>query len=189
MQFGNDDLARYTFLPQAGDFIRAQGLSLVDLSSPDYKKVLDRAEQRVIEALGPGKVSDKIGESREVEIMSFPVSLVLVRSTKLDHLMERYALAEAIRVESFLRQEQNDRIIEDIFKDFLKINLERSNDAHYPKFRITIADYVKRAVHFHKTEWKLVNRIVQDGKVYISQQDLIRLIREEIRQLNYATSG
>jgi len=183
LQFGNDDLAKYTFLPQASDFIRAQGLSLVDLSSSDYKRVLDRAEQRVTEALGPGKVSDKIGESREIEIMSFPVSLVLVRSTKLDHLMERYALAEAIRVESFLKQEQNDRIIEDIFRDFLKIKLERSNDVHYPKFRISIEDYVKRAVHFHKAEWKLVNRVVQNGKVYIGQQDLIRLIREEIRQL------
>ncbi|MDA4111156.1 MAG: hypothetical protein OK439_01350, partial [Thaumarchaeota archaeon] len=183
MQFGSDDLAKYTFLPEAGDFIRAQGISITDLTNPDYNKVLDRAEQRVTEAISPGKVSDKTGQSREVEIMSFPVSLMLVKSTKLDHLMNRYALAEALRVESFLKQEKNDKMIEDIFQNFLGIRLERSIENTFPKFKITVEDYVTRAVQFRKPEWKLVNRIVQNGKVFVSQQDLIRLIREEIRDL------
>ncbi|MDA4129284.1 MAG: DNA primase large subunit PriL [Thaumarchaeota archaeon] len=182
MQFGNDDLAKYTFLPAAGDFIRAQGISIADLANPDYKNVLDRAEQRVTEAISPGKVSDKTGESREIEIMSFPVSLMLVKSTKLDHLMNRYALAEALRVEAFLKQEKNDKMIEDIFQNFLGIKLER-NRPGYPAFKISIADFVARAVQFRKPEWKLVNRVVQNGKVIVSQQDLIRLIREEIRDL------
>jgi len=108
---------------------------------------------------------------------------MLVRSTKLDHIMERYALAEAIRVEGILKQEKNDRVIEDIFTNFLGIKLERSTDPRYPRFRISLQDYVKRAVHFHKPEWKLVNRLVQNGKVYVTQQDLIRLIREEIHEI------
>jgi DNA primase large subunit len=183
LQFGGDDLAKYTFLPQAGDFISQQGISIVDLTSPDYKKVILRAEDRVMESFRLGKVSDKSSDNREVEIMSFPVSLMLVRSTKLDHIMERYALAEAIRVEGILKQEKNERVIEDIFTNFLGISLERSSDSRYPKFRISLQDYVKRAVHFHKPEWKLVNRLVVGGKVYVTQQDLIRLIREEIHDI------
>jgi DNA primase large subunit len=183
LQFGNDDLAKYTFLPQAGDFIRAQGISVTDLSSPDYGKVVERAEERIMEAIAPGKVSDMTQKNREVEIMSFPVSLMLVRSTKLDHLMDRYALAEALRVEAFLKTEKNDRIIQDIFKDFLGIGLEKETSQELPRFRLSLGDYVKRAVHFHKPEWKLVNRFVKDGKVYVSQQELIRLIREEIHQM------
>jgi DNA primase large subunit len=183
LQFGSDDLAKYTFLPEAGDFIRAQGISITDLASPDFKKVIDRAEQRVMEAIGPGKVSDKTEPNRETEIMSFPVSLMLVRATKLDHLMDRYALAEALRVESFLRQEKNDRVIEEIFRTFLGINLEYSTSPNFPRFKITLVDYVKRAVHFHKPEWKLVNKTVQNGRVFVTEQDLIRLIREEIHEL------
>ena len=183
IQFGEDDLAKYTFLPQAGDFISLQGISITDLTSPDYRKVLERAEGRIMEAFQTGKVSDKSSENREIEIMSFPVSLLLVRSTKLDHIMERYALSEAIRVEGILKQEKNDRVIEHIFTNFLGISLERSSDPRFPKFKISLQDYVKRAVHFHKPEWKLVNRLVKDGMVYITQQDLIRLIREEIREL------
>ena len=183
MQFGNDDLAKYTFLPQAGDFIRAQGISITEIGNPEYGKVLARAEERIQEAIKSGKVSDRCDANREVEIMSFPVSLMLVKATKLDHLVSRYALAEALRVESLLNQERNDRIIEDIFSGFLGIALEHSTLQGFPKFRIPIADYVKRGGEFHKPEWKLVNRIVQNGKVYLSQHDLTRLIREEIRLL------
>lgn len=183
IQFGGDDLAKYTFLPQAGDFVSAQGISIADLTNPDYRKVIDRAEERIIEAFRSGRVSDKSAENREIEIMSFPISLLFIRSTKLDHIMERYALAEAIRVEGILKQEKDDRVIEDIFTNFLRITLERSDDPRFLRFRISLEDYVKRAVHFHKPEWKLVNRLVQGGKVYVSQQDLIRLIREEIRGL------
>ena len=181
MQFGSDDLAKYTFLPQAGDFIRAQGISISDLASGDYQKVLDRAEQRVMQALENTKISQDILD-REVEIMSFPVSLMLVKSTNLDHVMARYALAEAIRVEQFLKKERNGRIIEELFKTSLGIELEHnSHNSALPDFKIPIEEYVKRATQFHKSEWKLVNRIVGEGKVYLIQDDLIRLIREEIR--------
>lgn len=182
LQFGNDDLAKYSFLPQAGDFIREQGISVSDLVNPEFKSVIHRAEDRVLEAIRSGKVSDKTA-NREIEIMSFPVSLMLVRYTKLEHLMDRYALAEAVRVETFLNQERNERIIEEIFKTILGIQLERNQIASYPSFKVNLSDYVKRAVGFHKNEWKLVNRIVLGGKVFVTQHDLIRLIREEIRDL------
>ncbi len=182
MQFGTDDLAKYTFLPQAGDFIRAQGLSVSDLTNPDYQKIIERAKERVIEAIKLAKVSDKT-EEKEVEIMSFPVSLMLVKSTKLDHLVERYAYAEAVRVENLLAGERNPKIIEDIFRDFIGIELEHSMLPALPEFRIPISEYAKRAAEFHKPEWKLVNRIVDRGKVLVTQHDLIPLIREEIRAM------
>src|SRR5487761_356562 len=182
LQFGSDDLAKYTFLPQAGDFIRLQGVSISDLANQDYKKVIQRAEERVRQAIQDNKVSSKI-EEREIEILSFPVSLMLVKSAKLDHLMTRYALAEAIRVESLLKQEKNSKVIEDIFRTSLGLELEHNPQATLPEFKIPISEYVKRAVQFHKEEWKLVNKIVGGGKVFLSQADLIRLIREEIRSM------
>jgi DNA primase large subunit len=183
LKYGNEDLAKYTFLPEAGDYIRANEISLTDLASPVFKEVVKRAEERVLEAIKTTKVSDKRLVNRDVEIMSFPVALMLVRSTNLNHLMDRYSLAEAVRTESLLKQEDNEKIIEDIFQTFLGVKLERSSVPNFPGFKIGLSDYTKRAVKFHKPEWKLVNRIVQDGKVYVSQTDLIRLIREEIRDL------
>ena len=183
MKFGNDDLAKYTFLPEAGDFIRAQGISVKDLVSPDFSRVVARAEQRVRESISPGKVSDKTADSREIEIMSFPVSLMLVKSTNLSHLIDRYALAEALRVEAFLKQEKNENVIVEIFQNFLSVKLEKTENQNLPRFRLDVPEYISRAIQFHKPEWKLVNKIVENGKVYITQQDLIRLIREEIREM------
>ena len=183
MKYGNDDLAKYTFMPEAGNYIRANEISITDLVSPVFKDVVNRAQERILEAIKTTKVSDRSGDNRDVEIMSFPVALMLVRSTNLNHLMERYSLAEAKRVESLLKQEDNGKIIEDIFQTFLRVKLEHTAVSSFPGFRISMSDYVKRAVGFHKPEWKLVNRIVQNGKVYVSQTDLIRLIREEIQDL------
>ncbi|MHB1867669.1 MAG: hypothetical protein ACYCPP_01840 [Nitrososphaerales archaeon] len=183
MKYGNDDLAKYTFMPEAGNYIRANEISITDLVTPVFKDVVNRAQERILEAIKATKVSDKSSDNRDVEIMSFPVALMLVRSTNLNHLMERYSLAEAKRVESLLKQEDNGKIIEDIFQTFLGVKLEHAAVSSFPGFRISMSDYVKRAVGFHKPEWKLVNRIVQNGKVYVSQTDLIRLIREEIQDL------
>jgi DNA primase large subunit len=181
LQFGYDDLAKYTFLPQAGDFIRAQGISIQDLTSPDYQKVVERAEQRVLQSIMSTKVPQEIND-REVEIMSFPVSLMLVKSTNLEHVMSRYALAEAIRIEQFLKKEKNRKIIEELFKTSLGIELEHNTqNPSLPEFKIPLQEYLKRATQFHKTEWKLVNKIVGNGQVYLDRDDLIRLIREEIR--------
>lgn len=170
-------------MPEAGDYIRANEISITDLVSPVFKDVLKRAEERVLEAIKSNKVSDKREENRDVEIMSFPVALMLVRSTNLSHLMDRYSLAEALRADALLRKEDNPKMIEDIFQTFLAVKLEYSAVSNFPAFRIGVVDYVRRAVNFHKQEWKLLNRIVQDGKVYVSKTDLIRLIREEIHAL------
>lgn len=182
MKYGEEDLAKYTFLQEAGDYVRANEISLTDLASPVFKDVVKRAEDRVLEAIKSTKVSDKRSINRDVEIMSFPVALMLVRSTNLNHLMNRYSLAEARRAESLLEHEDNEKIIEDIFQRLLGVKLVRSSLSNFP-FKISVTDYTKRAVKFHKSEWKLVNRIVQDGEVYVSQTDLIRLIREEISEL------
>ncbi len=183
MQFGSDDLAKYTFLPQAGDFIRLQGVSISDLANQDYIKVIQRAEERVLQAIKDSKnVSSRIDE-RVVEILSFPVALMLVKSTKLDHLMGRYALAEAIRVETLLKQEKNPKVIEELFRSSLGLELEHSLQGTLPEFRIPISEYVKRSVQFHRDEWKLVNKVAGGGRVFLAQDDLIRLIREEIRSM------
>jgi DNA primase large subunit len=183
LKYGSDDLAKYTFMPEAGDYIRANEISITDLVSPVFKDVLKRAEERVLEAIKSTKVSDKREENRDIEIMSFPVALMLVRSTNLNHLMERYSAAEAARVETLLGKEQNQKIIEDIFETFLHVKLEHSAVSNFPGFKIGLVDYLKRAEKFRGPEWNLINRIVQNGKVYVSQQDLIKLIREEIREL------
>lgn len=170
-------------MKSAGDFVRQTEFSVNDVVKPGFHNVLARAEERVVEAFTKGRVSDKTDQDRDVEWLSFPVALMLVRLMKLDHVIRVYALAEARRSEIALRQERVQGVEDEIFQNNFSIKLERITKNANPYYKIGISDYVKRAVHFHKSEWKLVNRIVDRGEVTLPRDDLIRLIREEVQEL------
>lgn len=182
LELGVEDLAKYPFLKEAGNYIRERGLSLEDISQPDFSKVIQRAKKRVLQAIRLREVSGEIDDP-EVEIFSFPLALMLVKATKLDHLVSRFSLAEAMRVEKLLEGEREELVVQ-IFRNVLKIDLTpvKVEEGSFPAFnyKISIMDYLKRATRFHDIEWKLVNRVVYQGYVYLKTRQLIRLIRQEI---------
>src|SRR5437773_531674 len=51
-----------------------------------------------------------------------------------------------------------------IIQDLFSIRVEMEDD----RLKISISDYLKRAAHFNEREWKLVNRRVENGYVYLS---------------------
>ena len=48
-------------------------------------------------------------------------------------------------------------------------------------FDIHFTDYIRLASSMKALEWKLVNRKMQKGHVYISKEELARLLQEAIR--------
>jgi len=181
IELGEKDLAKYPFLDEAGEYVKARDLSLVDMSQPDFNRVIGRAKKRVLQAIRSREVSVEIG-TPEIEILSFPIALMLVKATNLEHLISRYSHAEAIRVENLLKDEREDLIVE-MFRNILKINVILvTSKIGFSKlnYKISIMDYLRRATHFHEIEWKLINRMVDEGYVYLKSSELIRLIRQEI---------
>jgi DNA primase large subunit len=70
-----------------------------------------------------------------------------------------------------------------MFRNILKINVILvTSKIGFSKlnYKIPIMDYLRRATHFHEIEWKLINRMVDEGYVYLKSSELIRLIRQEI---------
>lgn len=184
IELGVEDLAKYPFLDEAGEYFKNRGLSLEDISQSDYSGVIERAKQRILQAIRIREVSGEI-TSPEIELQSFPISLMLVKATNLEHLISRYSFAEAVRVEKFLKEEREE-LVTQIFKNILKIDVIPVNSKKsYPLFnyKIQIIDYLKRATRFHELEWKLVNRVVDQGYVYLKKNELIRLIRQEIENM------
>src|SRR5207247_2383476 len=100
------DLAKYPFLAEASDYVRELGFSIDEIAAPEFGPVLDRAEKRLEEALSKGQVSnDSISES--TEILSFPVSNLILGLIGEERARRRFALAEAKRAYELLRQETN----------------------------------------------------------------------------------
>jgi len=52
-------------------------------------------------------------------------------------------------------------------------------------FKVKITDYLMRASHFHEQDWKLINRLVHNGFVYLDADETVRLIRSELSELIY----
>ncbi|MGH9992633.1 MAG: DNA primase [Nitrososphaera sp.] len=187
MKMGTADLAKYPFLREAGNYMRESGFGWEELGRPDMKDIIDRAVQRVQAGLS-GDIYDTL-ERYEVEILTFLVSLIIVKSVGLEPVLKKYALAEARRAEKFLTEDlrkqsddKNRSLVTKIFDDLFSLRIDFAPED--PRlFKVRVSDYLSRSSHFHEQEWKLINRLVQKGYVYLDADETVRLVRNELSVL------
>jgi DNA primase large subunit len=179
VRFTQNDLAKYPFLKETAAHMKKLGLKIEDLANPEMEQVLNRAGERVKNAI----LSVSVGEKREsyVEIPSFPVAIILAIATKNSFIKKRYALAEAKQAFSDMQLETRQRIVA-IALDF-GWNLTLNRESEIPlEFEVNFADYLRNTAHLRDKKWKLVNRLLVNGKVYLNQHDVARLLQEEVQR-------
>jgi DNA primase large subunit len=178
-KFTTDDLAKYPFLKKSADYIKKIDLKIEDLNF-ELEKILTRAEERITEAMLYALVSRKL-EDKEVEIASFPVSVILAIATKNAFIRRRYALAEAKQAYSDIKLESIEKIFV-IAKNF-NWTIEINDGSKIPyDFKLFFKDYLRNSINLQEKEWKLVNRFLENGFVYLSKDKIARLLSEEIRR-------
>jgi DNA primase large subunit len=119
----------------------------------------------------------------DIENPSFPVAIILAAASNSDYIRRRYALAEAKRAYELLQMEDKDKLVE-VAKVFnWKITSPKQTIGHRRfDFALFFTDYVRNAEVFHEDEWKLVNRTLVNGEVYLNKREAARLLQEEIRR-------
>jgi DNA primase large subunit len=185
LKIGIKDLVKYPFLTEAGQYLANTGLSLEQLGHPDWKPIVEKAYGRIVVA-SSGEIysSDLESLDNDSELLSFIVAIILLKSTGIATLIRRFSLAEARRAERYLQQDlwssrnKNLDLPLKIIRDLFAVNVSIDGD----EFVIKIPDYLQRSVHFHEKEWKLVNRRVSNGFVYLTAHETVRLIRAELGQ-------
>lgn len=178
-RFTKNDLAGYPFLKETADYVKELDLKIEDLATPAFAGVLERAEERVEEAI-LYTLTGRKQRNAEIEILSFPVAILLVMATGDQFIKKRYALAEAKQAYEDMKQESKEKIMA-IARNFgwqLKPN-DRSEIQF--EFSINFVDYVKNTTHLRDGRWKLVNRLLSGGKVYVTRNEAARLLSEEVR--------
>ncbi|MGQ0792453.1 MAG: DNA primase [Nitrosopumilaceae archaeon] len=192
LNLGTDEMAKYPFLTEAGQYLKDKGFSLDQFGTdPDLKPILDKAYNR-IEIATTGKIyrSEVTSlEDLDLEVFSFLLAVILLKLSGMNTLIRRFSLAEARRAEKYLEKDLADlsnktkeELATRIIKELFSINVEKRENF----FVIPISDYLKHAVNFHEREWKLINRHVEHGKVILSSHETVRLIRKELD--NYIAS-
>ena len=191
LALGQDEIAKYPFLADAGQYLKDQGFSLEQFGSdPDLKQLIEKAYERILVA-ADGKIykSDLDGDhvSKEAalprEVFSFLLAIVLLKLSGMHTLIKRFALAEARRAEKYLEKdlanisdESKNQLAIRVINDLFSVQVEKSDDY----FIIPVSDYLKHSINFHEREWKLINRHVENGQVFLSPHETVRLIRKEL---------
>ncbi|MDH3695885.1 MAG: DNA primase [Nitrosopumilus sp.] len=191
LALGQDEIAKYPFLADAGQYLKDKGFTLEQFGTdPDLKQLIDKAFNR-IQVAADGKIykSDLIGDqvSKEAalprEVFSFLLAIVLLKLSGIHTLIKRFALAEARRAEKFLEKdlatisdESKKQLAIRVINDLFSVQVEKLDDY----FVIPISDYLKHSINFHEREWKLINRHVENGRVFLTPHETVRLIRKEL---------
>jgi DNA primase large subunit len=179
-RFTKNDIAKYPFLKAATKYVKVPNLKIEDLTSPELEEILKRAEERVEEAILYARISRKL-KNEDIEISSYPAAIVLATATKNSFIKRRYALAEAKQAYEDLKDEHKEKILE-FAKNFgWKLTLNEDSEIPF-EFTLSFIDYLRNTTHLRGKKWKLVNRLLSSGNVYLTRNETARLLSEEIRK-------
>jgi DNA primase large subunit len=176
------DLAKYPFLNEASDYVRELGFSIDEIAAPEFSTVLDRAESRLEEALSKGRVSSDTA-NEDAEILSFPVSNLILSLVGEDRAQRRFAMAESKRAYELLRHEPPEKI-EYIATTTFGWKISRVDvqlEVKFYDFGLSVPDFLRNSIHMREARWKLSNRVLDHGLVYMSKEETARLMEEEVR--------
>ncbi len=182
---GVEDYAKYPFLSESISYAlkRNPGLSIdkidsIEIMGFDPGLVLDVTRKRLITGIRTGVSPRMDGVHHDVSLVSFVISMIAVRFTEDQVIYSRFAIAEARRSESYVLDEleKNPRgkeVVRAIFEKVSGTMLDPLNKG----FLMPLPSYLKFSVKGEEP-WKLVNRWVYMGNVFVKHSELAHMFRE-----------
>jgi len=177
------DLAKYPFTKEAAEYVKSLGLKIEELTLAEFNSIMNRAEERIKEAVMNFKIS-KEWISNDVEVLSFPTAIALLSKIKDERIKRRYALSEAKRAYEFLINDEEEKILY-IARETFKWKIDFAEaifNSQLFAFKLHFSDYLRNAVKIKDAKWKLTNRVLKEGYVFITKEEAARLLEEEIQK-------
>jgi DNA primase large subunit len=176
-------LTRYPFLPEARSLVEEDGPTLGRLMEGHaYDRARSRGRERVTAALereeGPEPTASSEAEAL-IEVLGYVVARLLVSCIDDSLLTNRFALMEAERVASDLREDADDRFV--AVCDALGIPLAPTDPGREEDWRVPFDAYLGASRRLSALEWKLVNRTMDEGHVLLTRDEGARLAQEALR--------
>ena len=189
IKLGTNDLAKYPFLNEASLYVKETHFDLQEFDRAEMTFIIERSFNKIEKFIKNGETSYKL-EKFEIEILTFLASLLIMKSTSIDVLTKKFALLESMRFERYLIEDLKNSfkdgkkrlILFKIFKEVFKIDVYCETIIN-EFYKIRVVDYISRSLLFHEEEWKLINRTVKNGYVYLNVNEIVRLFRNELSLL------
>ncbi len=176
------DYARYPFTAEAAAYIRSTSINPIELATPEFLPILERAKERVKQGVFSGRISPE-STQEDVDILAYPTALMIISAVSDDRTRRRYALAEAKRASQLLRTEPPDKLLQIATGSFgwdAHLAERDIGDTHF-ELALHFTDYVRNSARIRNLKWKLVNRVLSQGYVFLPREDFARLLEEEVQ--------
>jgi len=176
MIFSKLDAATYPFISLASKLVKEleESLGINVILSPE-SEVVRRSVERIREAVY-SRVTSVYKRDLDVEILSHPVALLLIKYMNNTRLINVYAEAEKNRILVNLLKEDFEKMMS-LAVDGFNWHVRREEDYLLIRFD----DYLKTSVNVLDAYWKLVNRKLVNGYVELPRKDFSRLLAEAYR--------
>jgi uncharacterized ubiquitin-like protein YukD len=116
-------------------------------------------------------------------VLTFGLAVILLSQIRDERFWVRWAKAEARRVEKFLN-EADDKVLEFVWTD-LGIKAERCTTEEEERmglpYKIHSSDYLRLTKTLIGSEWLNMKRLYWDSWVYVTRDELIKLISHEVK--------
>jgi len=186
------DYSKYPFLTRLNDYfaVKYRYVPTLDVVL-DNNRLKELVVERIVSAVKGGVF---IGENIPGEdlITSFHISILVIKEIGSKWLQGRFANYEAERSYRFLQEEDSFSLIEilrhagvnagKLSKEFkLLTGRTRSGREVFDvyDFVISFQDYLRYTKRFWgDSKWKLVNRLLSKGYVYVKKEELVRIGKE-----------
>jgi hypothetical protein len=149
----------------------------------DDRWVLWKARGRINASIASDEYVWPFGDPLQ-DLLSFHLAVVILSQIPDRRIWERWAETERQRAERFMNAAVDDGVLEAIWKDLL-IRATRSGPDEEERtglpYKIHVTDYLRLVKGIDGAEWRLENRTVWRGWVYVTRRELVRLISEEVK--------
>jgi DNA primase large subunit len=178
-------LAKFPVLPETREFFE-----VFEVEQLDY--LAEATKTRVLEAIERGEKGVLPREDPMTDLLTFALARVLCLAIGEPWLLKRWALAEAARMERYLHVEA-DETKKMVLKALLNVEevdefTARKVGEEY-RYRIHFTEYLKFNRELSDPVWRLVNRMLTGGFVYLTEVETIRLFRQKAYKMLSSTEN
>ena len=171
--------ARFPFLSDASEMAAQNGADIESLlSSSLFEEARKRGVERLEDTIRDSKVSYVSllkDYDRLMEVMSYPYARMIVSCINDRFLTKRYALSEAVRMNSLLGEEPQSTV--QIIAESLGVNSVLDDDG----LKMHFTDYLKLSARMKSPEWKLVNTEMKNGYIILTHEKFDRALQNALQ--------
>jgi DNA primase large subunit len=186
------DLAKHFWCVQAADYIRDKDVDITALDG--YVDVIAEAESWIDSTLDKGLISPNQARRPEHTILVYPTARMFISVLGNEYVLRRFATSVSKYAGIMLDAEDDRKIVLlaatpgnfgeepwQLLYQKAEPNRKVTIGERVFEWKLYFTDYINVAQNFHDAYWKLVNRPLSDGWVYLLKADVTRLMEEAIK--------